>query len=377
MRIHGRTALHEFLDDLVVFRNLVPLDERLPSLHDLRERLDLPEGVTPRKSQPAYAEVIVHMLETARAIDLPGTGPQIERLIYFGDTRLNDGTAFVNIARAGNWAGLAFIASEKNEPAPAEISEQGDGTLYLANHWGDIQAFEKFRRQRDFPIDEQTVVVLDIDKTALGARGRNDQVINQARVQAARRTVEDLLGTDFEQVSFQTTYDELDQARYHSFTTDNQDYLAYICLIVDSGLYRLDSLVERLRAGSLTSFEQFIAEVDGRANELPDALRQMHCQVYECMQSGDPTPFKAFRYNEYYATIERMGCLGDDASVDAMLAHEIVVTQEVREAALRWRAQGALLFGLSDKPDEASIPGQDAMREGMQPIHRAETHAVG
>ena len=42
-----------------------------------------------------------------------------------------------------------------------------------------------------------------------------------------------------------------------------------------------------------------------------------------------------------------------------------------------WREQGALLFGLSDKPDEASVPEASLAAQGYQPIHRQETHAVG
>lgn len=375
MEIYGRTSVHEFLGDFVVYRNLVPLDGRLPSLDDVRERADVPEGVTPRKSQPAYARVIVQLLRAARAVDAPDVA--IERLIYIGDTRLNDGTAFVNIARAGEWPGLAFIASEKGEPAEPEISEQADGTLYLANRWADIESFEQFCQERDFPIDERTAIIVDLDKTALGARGRNDHVINQARVEAVRRTVEDLLGDAFDPDAFQIAYDELNQTEYHPFTTDNQDYLAYICLILGSGLYQLEPLAERVRDGRIASFEQFIGEVDKRADELAESLREIHDRVYERVQSGDPTPFKAFRYNEFYATVERMGCLGDDASVEELLADEIVITQEVREAALRWKERGALLFGLSDKPDEASIPKAEAREEGYQSIHRVETHAVG
>ena len=49
----------------------------------------------------------------------------------------------------------------------------------------------------------------------------------------------------------------------------------------------------------------------------------------------------------------------------------------MRRAALRWREAGALLFALSDKPDEASVPTGELAAEGLLPIHRVETHAVG
>jgi hypothetical protein len=383
MKIYGRTSVYEFLGDYLVYRSLIPLDRRLPSLADVREQAGVPERVAPRKSEPAYARVIVELLRAARRLESPRPAAQIERLIYVGDTRMNDGIAFSNIVRAGGWPGLAFIASENDEPEEVEISEQLDGTLYLANRWAAISepasgpSFEQFCGEQDFAIDEHTAIIVDLDKTALGARGRNDHVINQARVEAVRRTVGDLLGDAFDPHAFQAAYDELNQSEFHPFTADNQDYLAYICLTLGSGLYHVGSVVEAVRAGRMTSFLQFIAEVDERSDNLPTSLREIHDGVYDRVQAGDPTPFKAFRYNEYHATVERMDCLDDDAAVEDLLAHEIVITQEVREAALRWRARGALLFGLSDKPDEASVPTKELADEGFQSIHRVETHAVG
>jgi hypothetical protein len=375
MRNYGRTSIHEFLGDFVVYRNLAPLDRRLPAPPALRAEVGLPEGITPRKSQPDYARVMTSLLQQARALETPNT--LIERLVYVGDTRMNDGTAFANICHAGNWPGLAFIGAERDEPARVEIAEQDSGTLYLANRWEALSDFEDFCRERGFPLDERTAVIVDLDKTALGARGRNDHVIDQARVAAVRRTVGDLLGEGFDPASFQAAYDRLNQPEFHPFTADNQDYLAYICLILGSGLYALESLVTDVCADRLRTFEQFMARVDTRAAELPNHLRSMHGGIYALVQQGDPTPFKAFRYNEYETTVGRMGQSDDDLPVTKLLQEEIVITQEVREIALAWRERGALLFGLSDKPDEASIPTDDLAAQGYQPIHRVETHAIG
>jgi hypothetical protein len=375
MKAWGRTSVHEFLGDFIVYRNLVPVDRRLPPLSEVRAEVGLAPGVIPRKSAPEYAQVIVHVLQRARELGRPSAS--IERLLYVGDTHLNDGTAFVNICRAGSWNGLAFIGSEREGPLQVELSEQAEGTLYLANRWSALADFDTFCRGRDFPINESTAVIVDLDKTALGARGRNDRVIDRARVEAVRQTVGGLLGDGFDPGAFETAYERLNQPQFHSFTTDNQDYLAYICLILGSGLYQLDPLVAQVQAGQLADFEQFIAGVDGRAADLPLNLRRIHQSIHDCVRQGDPTPFKAFRYNEYRATVERMGQSADDTPTARLVAEEIVITQEVREAAQRWRSRGALLFGLSDKPDEASIPADDLRAQGWRPIHRTETHAVG
>jgi hypothetical protein len=375
MKYHGRTSVAEFIEDMIVYRNLVPMDTRLPALEDMADELGLPASVIPRKSELAYARVIAHLLTSAHALEHPAGG--IQRLVFVGDTELNDGTAFVNVCAAGGWPGLAFIGSEKAAPPAVDIIRRGGHTLYLANRWSALPEFSHYCEGHGFPFDEHTAVILDLDKTTLGARGRNDSVINEARVEAVRQTVGDLLGDAFDLALFQAAYDQLNQTAYHPFTTDNQDYLAYICLIIGSGLFGWDGLKTDIHTGRLASFEQFITEVDARKDEIQPNLRDIHQSVYALVQERDPTPFKEFRYNEYKCTVERLGCLADDAPVEEMLAEEILITQEVRDIAHRWKAQGALLFALSDKPDEASIPTDDLAEQGYLPIHQMETHAVG
>ncbi len=136
-------------------------------------------------------------------------------------------------------------------------------------------------------------------------------------------------------------------------------------------------MVDEIRAGRLASFAQFLAEVDSRAAGFGPALCDIHRDVHTLVLRGDPTPLKVFRHNEYRATIERMGCVDDQAPLPQFLKREILITEEVRSVALEWRRRGALLFGLSDKPDEASIPTDDLATRGYRPIHQVETHAVG
>ena len=376
MKSYGRAALSDFLGDRVVYRNLVPCDHRLPPLEVISAQLDLPVGRVPRKSESDYARVLVRLLRLARELDAPGI--QIKRLIYFGDTKLLDGTAFENICLAGNWPGIAFIGSEDDLPKSIEIVPLiGEQTLYLSNRWAALSEFDQYCSSVGFAVDEVTAVLIDIDKTALGARGRNAHVIDQVRMQAVEDTVADLLGSDFHEETFKEAYVQLNQVGFHSFTTDNQDYLAYICLILGSGLNNFKDIQGRVRDGELTSFLEFINEVDSRKTGLSPVLAEIHGEIYTNVQSGDPTPFKAFRRSEYLTTIRRMGFLDDNLPVSRMLAEEILITQEVRELALVWRSRGSLIFSLSDKPDEASVPTPELAACGYQPIHRTETHVVG
>jgi hypothetical protein len=376
MNSYGKTTISEFLGDRVVYRNLNPVDERLPGLDELRAEVGLLDGRIPRKSEPDYAQVIVRLLRRARALDAPGVA--IKRLLFVGDTRLNDGTAFANICQAGNWPGIAFIGAENDKSPQVEIAPTATGeTLYLANRWGAMADFDAYLAEQGFVVDASTAVVIDLDKTSLGARGRNDGTINKARVTAVFNTVADLLGDDFNAAQFQADYDRLNQVEYHPFTTDNQDYLAYICLIFGTGLTSTDAVAEAVGNGRLTNFAQFIDQINAQADQLPAALRPIHQDIYANVQAGDPTPFKVFRGNEYLTTIASMGHQADDAPVEVLLANEILITQEVRAQALAWQARGALTFALSDKPDEASLPTKELAAQGFQPIHRTMTHAVG
>ncbi len=375
MKVYGKTSLHEILGDLIVYRNLDPVNSQLPRFEEIRNSLGIPTGKTPRKGQPAYARVVVQLLRAAASLIDPNSS--IQQLVYLGDTQLNDVNAFITICDAGDWPGIAFIAAENQQPPAVELVEQGTKKIYLANRWSALKEFETYCRAHDFHLGKGTAVIIDLDKTALGARGRNDHVINQARVDAVRLTVGNFLGKAFDLENFQKTYDLLNQPAFHSFTTDNQDYLAYLCLILGSDLYELDSFVDSLGSEGMETFDLFIKKVNDQVEELSPKLREVHNNVYEGVQIGDPTPFKAFRYQEYETTTSRMGCQGDWKTVSELLSSEIVITQEIRDAAQRWKGEGALLFGLSDKPDEACFPRRELAVQGHQPIHCMETYVVG
>jgi len=317
----------------------------------------------------------VHLLRTARQQD---GGQPVKSLFLIGDTHMNDASAFRNLCAAGGWRGAAFIGSENNRPREIQVSEDSPGQLlYLSNRWVALRDFDQFCSQNGIPIGAESAVVIDLDKTAIGARGRNADVIDRVRVQAVRATVAGALGGDFNPQVFQAAYDHLKQPEYHPFTRDNQDYLAYICLVIGSGAFSLEDVLEGVQSGRWHAFRDFIDEVDRGAENLGARLTGIHRNIHSYVQAGDPTPFKSFRRNEYLETVAHMGYLEDGLPVQRYLQDEIVITQEVRQMALEWKRRGALLFGLSDKPDEASLPTPELAAQGYLPIHRVEARVVG
>jgi hypothetical protein len=353
MQLYGRSTVSEFLGDNIAYRSLNPFDTRLPSLDELRASVRIPIQGVPRKTSVDYASLISHLLKRARALQAPRT--KITQLLFVGDTRLNDATAFNNICAAGDWPGLAFICEENFQEQPyAEILKKEENRIiYIANRWELLTNFDQLLDKHDFVIAESTAIILDLDKTCLGARGRNDNVINMARVGAAFKTVRNLIGDDFNAEAFEDSYKLFHTPNFHEFTTDNQDYLVYMCLIVSAGLFTKDQLADEILNRRIFRFDSFLFDVEQSANKLPAGVREIHQDFFSRVRQGDPTPFKAFRAQEYLSTVAHMGHLGDETPMETLLAQEIVITQEVRERALEWRRRGALLFGLSDKPDEA------------------------
>lgn len=374
MKTHGSTSLAEFLGDRVVYRNLEPQDRRLPGLKQIGSLTALPVGSIPRKSEAAYGAVIAEILKNALQIDHPQL--PIKNLVFIGDTRLNDGTSFQNICKAGSWPGVAFIGSETSQPESIQLDDHFDLPLYIANRWSCLVEFPTLCSQHGIRIQPDTAVILDLDKTSLGARGRNDKAIDRARTQAGKDTIRNILGDSFNENLFNESYQLFNQVSMHPFTTDNQDYLVYLSLLACAEFIKADALAEFVKRGVWKDFNAFAETVNSQKSNLPPEILPVQNDFYACLQQGDPTPFKTFRRQEYLNTIAAMqNDSGDELEPDD-LENTIFITEEVRQFGLSCKNRGALLFGLSDKPDEASLPTEELTAQGYLPLHRSIMTAV-
>ncbi|HIQ04180.1 MAG TPA: hypothetical protein EYH31_00620, partial [Anaerolineae bacterium] len=217
-RLWGRDSLATLFGDMVIYRSLEPLDPRLPGLKAAWKEMGLPSPDVPRKLQPAYARAATWLLRQARALDAPRV--EIEELLFIGDTELNDGNAYRNLVRASHWSAWAFIGRDALKSKP-EVRIQPDN-LFVANRWSALADWITWVLQSGCHCDERTVVIVDMDKTALGARGRNDGAVDQARVAGVYAAVADTLEERFDKEAFLTAYRTLNQPKFHSFTSDNQ-----------------------------------------------------------------------------------------------------------------------------------------------------------
>ncbi len=376
MRVCGTGSLFDALGDAIAYRSLEPIDRRLPGLSSLRQPLGLQANRVPRKVEPAYGRVVAEMLCSAGTLTTGSS--RFKEVVLIGDTEHNDGGAFVNICDALRCPGDAFICAERPVDPELVPSDRGKGrTLFLANRWRLIGGFEADLARRGVTIGRGTVVIVDIDKTALGARGRNDRPIDTARAAAVLRTARELRGESVNRDLLLAAYNHFNQPRFHAFTTDNQDYLAYLALLVEAGWSSIERLREGIDRGRLSSFGDLLNSVTATVERLPNRLRRAHDDVVMAVEIGDPTPFKDFRRAEYRETVDRMTPVGKGEDTARLLATRITLTAEVWRRVKLWRDRGALLFGLSDKPDEASFPPRELEAEGYLPLHRTRALVVG
>lgn len=372
----GRAALADYFGDFVIYRNLEPLDRRLPGLRAASYKMNLSSDQIPRKLDTDYAKAAIFFAMQGQKLRRQKI--ELSELLFIGDTPSGDGQAYANMRQLSGWQGSCFIGSERpNQELVVDIDEED--AVYCANRWSALADWVRWTLQQGMRLDGRTAVIADIDKTALGAKGRNDQVINEARLEGMFRTMTSVLGDRFDRAAFEREYAELNRSRYHFLTADNQDYLAYICLVLNVGLVSFEEILDEIKSGSMDNFEQFLRWVGSRLLINPGAgesIRQIHEAVVCSVRTGDPTPFKQFRRQEFVTTIERMGNMPDDAAIDELLAREITLTNEVCELAAWLNARGSLLLCLSDKPDEASCPDAHVSPD-LPPIHRAQTHRIG
>lgn len=370
----GRISLSELFGERIIYRNLEPMDRSLRGLSRAYHEMGLSDNRIPRKQESGYAKAALWLVEETQA---RRHQPPIRELLFIGDSKYTDAQSFLNLRKRSGWRGACFIGVEDVTAEPA-LTADSETHVYTSNRWALLAKWVEALLDAGMLLNERTAVIVDIDKTAIGARGRNDAVIDEARLEGIYRALNAVLGEHFDRVAFERHYTELNQSTYHGLTSDNQDYLGYICLVINAGLISFDEVVDRVQNGSLNEFAQFVRWVDSRvkSGSAGERVRQAHEAVSTSVRMGDPTPFKRFRRQELVTTLEHMGNLPDSSDVYDLLEREITITSEVADLARWLQARDCLLICLSDKPDESAVPSARTPSD-LLPLHQTKTHCVG
>jgi len=296
-------------------------------------------------------------LALAEAAQAQRGGPPLSALLVIGDTE-ND-RLLAHFLNDLPGAPQAYGLIGEDRPVVDE-SLTWDGPVATATRWALLHPWAAELERRGVRW-ERAALLIDIDKTLLGPRGRGDGAIDDARAEGAVAVAGDLLGRDLDIPLFRRVYAELCRKEWHGFTLDNQDYVVSTALLIDSGVMGYEDLRAGVASGELPSFAALLDIVTPR---VPAPLAALHAELRERVAAGDPTPFKLFRRAEFVATVARMA--------DGRLT----LCGELFTLAERLIAAGALCLATSDKPAESALPNPAQAAAGMLPLHRVPARLV-
>lgn len=322
-----RGTLNDIFNNYIVFRELNPINKSLPSFEEIKAKLHLES--LPRKKDKEYALVLKEILKSALSFS---------NIIYIGDTFLSDLTVVENLKDLG-----IDVFGVITDESVSETSSPHDYIVFN-NSWSRLEeiVLDKIR--------EKTILLVDIDKTAIGAHGRNHLPIDKARTDAIVSLAENVFMRNFhesEKENFLKLYKSIHTKELLNFTQDNQDIVSIVTLIIYSGIL---SLQEFYKASRENTFEEFVENIS-----VPENLGNLIHEVKENLKQKSPTLFPTFRKIELEKTIARMDFLPDETPLQIIFNEEILITGEVYRIGKYALSKGAVVFGVSDKPEIASF----------------------
>ena len=305
----------------------------------------------PRKKDILYARALGYILKKIG---------NFKRILYLGDTPMSDGSVIRNFKENREFETYGIITREEGN----EIIQKKENFIFNTR-WKNLYKALVKTESLGFTMDKNTVLIIDIDKTAIGARGRNDKSIDKARMDAILQITENIFG-NLNRKKFFEIYDRVNTKSFFPITGDNQDIISIVSIVIYNGTVGFDMLENAKDAADFLKKSLVGININ--------KLKQIVEETYQNVTKGNPTAFPLFRKTEFEKTISRTDFLDDNTPVEYLLSEEIMMTKEVLDIALQAKEKGALVFGVSDKPALSTIPEQGM---NMPPIYEKEMKIFG
>lgn len=326
--------ISDLIGDNIFFRELNPQNPDLVPIDVVLFRLNLDR--VPRKKDPEYPQVISYYLNLLGDFD---------RILFIGDTMISDRFLVLGLLSLNKYEVFAIITRESGEKF--ELKQEGD--IIYSNRWSFMRELPDFLAKRDFYIDEKTAVIIDIDKTLIGARGRNDHAIDLARAEAVYKLLKKAgISMDFNE--FFNLYKHVNSPDFFNITQDNQDIVAFVTIALSSGIVKNITSLEETAQKLMTGKHPFLAFL-GK-------------EIITNLKKKSPTLFPTFREMEYFTTIEFMDRFDDSTPIEKLLKEEIFITGEIYDL---FENSLSTIIALTDKPELSSLPPEGT---DLPPIHK-------
>ncbi|MDI6861367.1 MAG: hypothetical protein QMD25_05075 [Caldisericia bacterium] len=341
--MYKRDVLNNIFEDYIIYRELNIVKKNLPNFLKIKDTLSL--NFLPRKKDKEYVKVLSYLIE------LIG---EFKRVIYIGDTFLNDKSVVENLTALNKYEVFGIITEGKGERVR-------HNNIIINNRWENLKdIFDEL----EIKVDKYTIFIVDIDKTIIGAKGRNDLSITKARFDAIKEIANEIIG-NYDEKKFFEIYQKLNEKKYHSFTEDNQDIVTLLTILFYLDLYPFSKFLDEFEKGihiDKLTFLKTILKKTRKSSKFIELLKNCILRI----ENYDQTPFIEFRYKEFEKTIKRMDFLNDETPQDILLEEEIMITREVYEIICKAKDRDAKVLGLSDKPEASSFPQKGV---SLPPIH--------
>ncbi len=328
---YKRGKLSDIFGNYLVFRELNPVSNSLPQFSEIKRALSLTK--LPRKKDEEYAKALYYIFSKAKSFN---------KVFYIGDTLMSDASVIKNFSKFPEIETFGIITRE-GEVGKFEFREN----FLLSGRWADLEKAFSVCEENVFRADERTVLIVDIDKTAIGARGRNDKAIDKARLDAIRELAEEIFGK-IDEEKFSKAYQIANKKEFFYITEDNQDIVSLLSFFV----YECAVSEEELSGKKFENAKELIEKVSVRN----PVLKTYAETVLKNIEEENPTAFPEFRKKEFLKTTVRADFLPDETPIAELLSEEITITGEVYRLALKLKKRGVLVFGVSDKPALSTMP---------------------
>jgi FMN phosphatase YigB (HAD superfamily) len=344
--LDASVSVSDLFGEQIMLRDIEPRSPQLDGIEVFRDELGWDETFVPRKNEPQYAQALLRIMSGPE-----GNGP--ERIVYVGDTLLNDGGAIRGLQAVGPpgrvWGFLC--GAVKGRPERDFVLDR----IYFGREWHSLRSFMNVAQADGLILDSGTWVLFDLDQTVYAAKGRDDEALLRARWDGVRGYLESIVPAyKFDAVRAEALYREFDRDEYHPVTRDNLDYVVLLVLAVAAGLADAGEIRDFANS-SRPSIGMLADELRRRAamrlghEDIGAVLNAVKAVSYNTA-NGDQTPCKDFRRYECLAMAARMyGDVAGDKEERIFLNREVVdLIGGLRKTAVR-------LFAVSDRPLEAAV----------------------
>ena len=339
--VHGSARVSDLFEDKVVLRSMTRLDTGKRLLDD--------DGAFVRKYQMQYAQAFSNHVKSEF--------PDVNRIVFVGDTFMNDASVVRNLQRIG-WDVDGYICDPKLGKSGVWFNK-----IFYSDCWTDLVAFA---RKITKP-DARTLAIVDLDQTLWAPKGVHEGPLAATRKRAVAAVVDTYLDDSAQAADIKAKildiYDEIDDAKYiPSLTLDNEDFKAAISAFIALDVLSrdIDSFVDETKTGeeNIAAFVQRClkaAETDdyqSKAERQGIVVERVRSDLRELLDktvAGAPVPYPRFRAAELQEALVSVGA-------NIPFERQIVLNKQAWDFANWLKANGATLIGISDRPDESTKP---------------------